>query len=813
MADEAREDTAGPMDQEEKPEEKNPQELSSSDEVAADELFDSFMEIANDPELQEEETDALDGVGVGSGSDPPAQKQEESNSTDGGKEDKLDKTSDEGEANASSDPSILGQNDSNRDTDELLTDAQTETNDHNKTENDLEDSLKRALDQEETVESSEVLLPVNSENEQSCLQGGDIEEGDSALSISVGGEVNSHAIPEQDATEVPSEKMATPNLVCDEGKAVDLIGKTDVAQSNPYGINETVRIEESLENSGVGNIVKATESNKNDSVDNASVSSGDAKEVDSESYPKSITADVAKSLSRAMEDLAGLEQQLCTAMTQMKQSNEKKMDEEDNKGGCVELTTLQNVDEGNKERVSGNNLVDEINNDNKGTDVDVAEIQEVEKEKAVSAEQVLPCNEDSQVEDSSVLQTSKPVDGHEEVGKEVESAGEVSNAEELLQGVTGQECKKDLDNASTEKSDSADELDLEVARSGMGKAVPDIEITTDESGISAGTEESSPNSRPGTPAPNEDGIDSDTPSDYGDDEDDNNAFVPDNLGASTNRKSWLLETDRERLSSDSSTVSERDFRESFSKGDIVDGKSTKEDYIRGHLLKMGGSGLTPKNWRKRWFALKRDNCLYYYNKQKDKAPCGAIILSNYSISKAPEINKPYCFKLTKGGARTYYMCAGSDVDMRKWMMAMMDAIKGSSSSSNPFTLSEGSVHNVSIPALSIRDPDCHGYLHKQGQGIKVWRKRYFVLKDGFLYYYSDMSNTVALGVAKLLGYTIQPGEQKEKKYFFKAISTDPSYRTYFFAAESEMDRNRWLSRLEDSIKKGSTAHGEGVKVS
>ena len=110
--------------------------------------------------------------------------------------------------------------------------------------------------------------------------------------------------------------------------------------------------------------------------------------------------------------------------------------------------------------------------------------------------------------------------------------------------------------------------------------------------------------------------------------------------------------------------------------------------------------------------------------------------------------------------------------------------------SNPFTLSEGSVHNVSIPALSIRDPDCHGYLHKQGQGIKVWRKRYFVLKDGFLYYYSDMSNTVALGVAKLHGYTIQIGEQKEKKYYFKAVSTDPLYRTYFFAADSDMDRNR-----------------------
>ena len=78
------------------------------------------------------------------------------------------------------------------------------------------------------------------------------------------------------------------------------------------------------------------------------------------------------------------------------------------------------------------------------------------------------------------------------------------------------------------------------------------------------------------------------------------------------------------------------------------------------------------------FVLRGDNCLYYYKSSKDKVPCGVIILTNYSVSKAPEINKNHCFKLTKGGARTYYMCAGSESDMKKWIMAMMDAAKVSS---------------------------------------------------------------------------------------------------------------------------------------
>lgn len=53
-----------------------------------------------------------------------------------------------------------------------------------------------------------------------------------------------------------------------------------------------------------------------------------------------------------------------------------------------------------------------------------------------------------------------------------------------------------------------------------------------------------------------------------------------------------------------------------------------------------------------------------------------------------------------------------------------------------------------------------------------------------------MSNNVALGVAKLLNYTIQVGDQAGKKFCFSAVSSEASLRTYFLAAESEMDRTR-----------------------
>ena len=56
-----------------------------------------------------------------------------------------------------------------------------------------------------------------------------------------------------------------------------------------------------------------------------------------------------------------------------------------------------------------------------------------------------------------------------------------------------------------------------------------------------------------------------------------------------------------------------------------------------------------------------------------------------------------------------------------------------------------------------------------------------------------MSNTVALGVVKLLDYTIATGDHSGRKFYFSASSPDKSVRTYYFATESEMDRKRWGS--------------------
>ncbi len=57
-----------------------------------------------------------------------------------------------------------------------------------------------------------------------------------------------------------------------------------------------------------------------------------------------------------------------------------------------------------------------------------------------------------------------------------------------------------------------------------------------------------------------------------------------------------------------------------------------EDILHsGYLKKQGGAF---KTWQRRWFVLAGDH-LYYYNKEDDTRPLGAIPLRNNKVEKHP----------------------------------------------------------------------------------------------------------------------------------------------------------------------------------
>ncbi|XP_077990609.1 uncharacterized protein LOC144444931 [Glandiceps talaboti] len=216
--------------------------------------------------------------------------------------------------------------------------------------------------------------------------------------------------------------------------------------------------------------------------------------------------------------------------------------------------------------------------------------------------------------------------------------------------------------------------------------------------------------------------------------------------------------------------------------------------VAGFLHKQGQTGL--KLWKKRYFALKHDHCLYYYKTDREKEPVGAIVLPNYTVTKAHDCSKEFTFKLTKYGARTYYLQAANEDEMSRWAGALAEATNAKNKADPWLGIS---THNVGLPAYSIANPECHGYLYKMGGRRKNWRRRYCVLKDACLYYYTDVSATMAQGVAHFHGYSIQETEFGNKKFAFTLKPPNPEMRTWCFNADHDVDRKRWIASLAESI--------------
>ena len=104
----------------------------------------------------------------------------------------------------------------------------------------------------------------------------------------------------------------------------------------------------------------------------------------------------------------------------------------------------------------------------------------------------------------------------------------------------------------------------------------------------------------------------------------------------------------------------------------------------------------------------------------------------------------------------------------------------------------GTAHNVSLSALSIREPDCHGFLFKQGYNIRSWKKRYCVLKEHQLFYYGKMHHSTAYGVMNLYGYSVAMGKTSDKRFYFHAPPPDRHMRTFKFYCESAVERDRYF---------------------
>ncbi|XP_072242202.1 pleckstrin homology domain-containing family A member 5-like isoform X5 [Leuresthes tenuis] len=124
------------------------------------------------------------------------------------------------------------------------------------------------------------------------------------------------------------------------------------------------------------------------------------------------------------------------------------------------------------------------------------------------------------------------------------------------------------------------------------------------------------------------------------------------------------------------------------------------------------------------------------------------------------------------------------------------------------------IHNFGKRSNSIRrNPTApvikRNWLYKQDStGMKLWKKRWFVLSDLCLFYYRDEKEEGILGSILLPSFRISMlsvDDHINRKYAFKA--THPNMRTYYFCTDTAKEMESWMKVMTDA----ALVHSEPVK--
>lgn len=89
----------------------------------------------------------------------------------------------------------------------------------------------------------------------------------------------------------------------------------------------------------------------------------------------------------------------------------------------------------------------------------------------------------------------------------------------------------------------------------------------------------------------------------------------------------------------------------------------------------------------------------------------------------------------------YFRCKSLET-AQKWIN-MLNLIATQVSSTNLYI--ERTLKYTHTSPMYIRNPDCQGYLGKKSAKTGTYRQRFFILKDGCLYFYLEIASNITIG--------------------------------------------------------------------
>jgi len=156
-----------------------------------------------------------------------------------------------------------------------------------------------------------------------------------------------------------------------------------------------------------------------------------------------------------------------------------------------------------------------------------------------------------------------------------------------------------------------------------------------------------------------------------------------------------------------------------------------------------------------------------------------------------------CLVVIRPDGSSLLLRAESNAELSEWK----EVLSAATTKRNPqddIWLEVGRVRSC-LPSNGHHNPDCRGLLH-QMDTAGAWSRWLLVLLDGCLYIYSELDpESSARGVIFLHGYRAQSGSVAGKRHSFEMVPSDPQLRHFYFFAQTETEKKRWLAALEYSI--------------
>ncbi|GMF30496.1 unnamed protein product [Phytophthora lilii] len=195
-------------------------------------------------------------------------------------------------------------------------------------------------------------------------------------------------------------------------------------------------------------------------------------------------------------------------------------------------------------------------------------------------------------------------------------------------------------------------------------------------------------------------------------------------------------------------------------------------------------GANVKSWKKRYFTLYGSKLSYF------KSEKGSLLRSVSVIKVAvhPSISLGLIVSTVSG--RKLIIQADSNKEFDRWLEALQGAVAGENERKS--SVMETPTMNTVMDSRSSEDLKASighsGWLLKEGQRFKTWKRRFFTLKNSALIYYSEIG-----GVAR--GHGIVKGAHQDDTKPLTLVIEFKSGKTMRVTASSDAEMNSWYQVL------------------